>query len=285
MKPIFLSKTDGTAYQSGYAVDQNGTLQKTGILKYVATEKGYVLAPQRIPIKNANLWGVLTMTPEAFASMYQQKPAEKMNNETGKNGSFILAEKQTGALQLGRMESANGYKGQPATFNLTMDYTKGAPGTFATIVLGDGAGSIAQLNNVPPLPPGLVIGGDRGANTLAWYTNRWATGRWHRLKKANFQSGDAIGGNGQGIYQNTNLLSFCEIMDERATLNRKTPYNFLLGYTGSNFNLAIRYYDDFDYLLSQDSAIILQIPAGFSLAMTSEMYSVNGIQPMQLENK
>lgn len=284
-KPIFVDKGDSTAYFSGYCLSSsNGIVAapQSGLVMPLVGNTA-VRLPLRIPKANASKWGVLVLSKDQFNEMKnynKQQPENKKMMKTNNNQALVYSENNKGIVDVDRIESAQGAEGTGMSLLIGFDAT--AAGSSIDVLLGDGSGSIADLLAPAGIVGAGVITGDRGANTLNYYQGQFQAGKYIRLKgRVTFQALNAAGTAAQGLYAQ-NPMRLVTVNDLKGESITNRVFNFNLGYKGDNFDLSVRYYDNFDFTLSDLTALRFTIPNGFNLQCTFTVYSFSNAAIMKL---
>lgn len=297
VKPIFILQPDGTCYASGYGLDAGGNLAQIGFDLFATKPNDpskIIKLPMRIRTATAQDWGVTCMDAASFNNKFNNpsqgtsgqglksiQPAMIGNNQD-QSGALIPVKVPTLGTVAMRQESPMGNKGVGETLYITFDNTLGA--ADAQILLGDGAQAIASpiFLNTPPIPAGFVIGGDKGVNTLAYYQNFIRSGTMIRLKtKISFRALNALGQAAPQLFGGQTVTEFT-INNMKGTSSNNIPIDFLNMYQFNQLDLTGRHFDDYDFTLSQRTALVFNIPRGFRFEMSANIYSYTNASTMQL---
>ena len=284
--PIYELSSDGkTVNYTGFVKDAAGNQIQMPVSSLAAQFGTQVrqLRPS-FPAQYAAAMGVQVNKTAAknAAIPTQQTEFNKMMNPN--NPALTLAEKTNGQITAVRLDTPQGGTGTGQTLKIVFENAAGV-GTVQA-VLGAPAGVLQNKLSIPAIPPGFNIDGDYGTATLTSYNSRIQSGEQIKLKgmvtfkayRKNLVTGvyeaapDLYGGN---------LMNLGAILDPKGTQVQNAPFDFDKGYTGQQYDLSVRQYNDFSFFLASVSGLIFSIPQDCKLVVSFEIGSMANAYAMQ----
>lgn len=273
MQPVFFDQGNGKAVFSGMLMNDAGQLEKQKGVLYTTMQNG----------KRVNMPVVInSQDAPAMGFILFQQSANNQQNMFKNNPAVIPVERVGGAFTVARTEMPQGGRGTGQTLVATFDTTGVAPLTNTKFLLGDGGGALAQILALPVLPGGFVVTGDYNNTPLATYNSRVRAGLQIRLKgDVTFRVYDAAGNPAPALY-GQNFLSLVTINDVKGTQVLNMPFDFNKGYRGNQLDLSVRSYNDFDFSIGEPTALYFNIPQGYKVSVSFNIYSASIARDMIL---
>lgn len=307
---ILINQPDGTAYHSGYALENNRPVWVGYNQGTAAGNNAILKIPLRIPVENAAQWNVVVLEKATFDAILnktnsneikptaqppdkkvaqqqinqiqqqQQNIDKQMNYQDVNNPAVLPIEQTNGQISVARVENAKGGKGTGETIVISLNNNVGS--NPLVLLLGGLADMFSYVFSFTEQAAGATIGGDYGIKTMDIYNSMIRAGVAIRIKgRITFTATTAAGAAAPVLYGQT-TLSLLTVNGVKGVQRVNQPFDFQNGYRGDQLDLSIRHYDDYDFLLTPRTGLLFTFPVGYTFQMSARAYSAAGGYIMDL---